>query len=442
VIPETRFAPTSDGYLAYQVFGKGPRDIVFMFPWTSHVEFMWEIPEHARALRRLSDLGRVIVFDKRGVGMSERTTQPVSLEQRSDDIVAVMAAAGSDHAVLLGTGDAAAAALVTAARYPDRVTSVIALEAVAAARPDADHPWGYNAAFIEQLAAVLESGGWGEAVAVRMGVPAYAKDPRILNAFKKLERMSATPSMASQLLRSVLDIDIRRYLPEVRVPVLVLHNVDFQGIEVEGMRWLAEHLPDGRFRQVKETGLLPFPGDSTFGEMEEFLEGIRRAGRDHVTVSTVLFTDVVGSTEQLVRAHDSGWEAVLEAHRAAVRQAFGQHRGREIGTAGDGFLAIFALPSDALQCAQEITSDMAMQGLQVRAGVHTGEVITGPSDVVGVAVHVAARVSALAQPGEVLFTETVYTLTLGTARECEPAGEHHLRGVPGSWRLYRLIHPG
>jgi class 3 adenylate cyclase len=159
-------------------------------------------------------------------------------------------------------------------------------------------------------------------------------------------------------------------------------------------------------------------------------------------VSTVLFTDLVGSTEQLVRAHDSGWEAVLEAHRAAVRQALARHRGREIGTAGDGFLAIFALPSDALQCAQEITSDVARQGLQVRAGVHTGEVIIEPSDVVGVAVHVAARVAALAQPGEVLFTETVYTLTLGTAPDCEPAGEHHLKGVPGSWRLYRLIHPG
>jgi class 3 adenylate cyclase/pimeloyl-ACP methyl ester carboxylesterase len=442
VIPETHFAPTSDGYLAYQFFGKGRRDIVFMFPGPSHLEFLWEIPEHARALRRLAELGRVILFDKRGVGMSERTTQAVPLEQRADDIVAVMAAAGSRRAVLLGTADDAAAGLVTAARYPDRVISVIALEALAAARPDADHPWGYNTAIVEQLAAIAESGGWGEARIVRLAFPAYAQEPRILNAFKKLERMSATPTMASQLLRSLLDIDIRRYLPEVRVPVLVLHNADYPVVDVQGMQWLAEHLPDGRFRQVKETGLVPFPGDSIFGEIEEFLDGVRRAGKDHVTVSTVLFTDVVGSTEQLVRVHDSGWEAVLEAHRAAVRQALAQHRGREIGTAGDGFLAIFALPSDALRCAQEISSDAVTQGLQVRAGVHTGEVITGPSDVVGVAVHVAARVAALAQPGEVLFTETVYTLTLGTAPECELAGEHHLKGVPGSWRLYRLNHPG
>jgi class 3 adenylate cyclase len=439
VIPETRFAPTSDGHLAYHVFSDGPRDIVFTVPGPSHVEYMWEIPEHARALRRLAEFGRVIVFDKRGVGMSERTTQRVSLEQRADDIVAVMAAAGSHHAVLFGTADDAAAGLVTAARYPDRVISVIALEALAAARPDADHPWGYNAAIVEQSAAISESGGWGEAVAVRVAAPAIANDPRLLNAVKKLERMSATPSIASQLLRSMLDIDIRRYLPKVQVPVLVLHNVDFPLAEVEGMRWLAEHLPDGRFRQVKENNPLPFPGDSAFGEIEEFLEGTRRAGRDDLTVSTVLFTDLVSSTEQLVRAGDSGWEAALDAHRAAVRQALARHRGREIDTAGDGFLAVFALASDALLCAQEICDDAAAQGLQVRAGVHTGEIITGPSKVVGLAVHVAARVAAKAQPGEVLLTETVYTLTMGTGPKCEPAGEHQLKGVPGSWRLFRLI---
>jgi class 3 adenylate cyclase/pimeloyl-ACP methyl ester carboxylesterase len=438
VIPETRFAPTSDGHLAYHVFGDGPRDIVFTVPGPSHVEYMWEIPEHARALRRLAEFGRVIVFDKRGVGMSERTTQPVSLEQRTDDIVAVMAAAGSHRAVLLGTADDAAVGLVTAARYPDRVISVIALEALAAARPDADPPWGYNAALIEQLAAISES-GWGEAVTVRVVTPAIANDPRLLNAVKKLERMSATPSIASQILRSMLDIDIRRYLPKVQVPVLVLHNVDFPLAEVEGMRWLAEHLPDGRFRQVKENNLLPFPGDSAFGEIEEFVEGTRRAGRDDLSVSTVLFTDLVSSTEQLVRAGDSGWEAALEAHRGAVRQALARHRGREIDTAGDGFLAVFTLASDALRGAQEICSDAAAQGLQVRAGVHTGEIITGPSKVLGLAVHVAARVAAKAQPGEVLLTETVYTLTMGAGPKCEPAGEHRLKGVPGLWRLFRLI---
>jgi class 3 adenylate cyclase len=400
---------------------------------------MWEIPEHARALRRLGEFGRVVVYDKRGVGMSERTTYPVSVEQRADDIVAVMAAAGSRHAVLFGTAADAAAGLVTAARYPDRVVSVIAPEALAAARPDADHPWGYNAAIVEQFAAISESGGWGEAVGVRVSAPAIANDPRLLNAVKKLERMSATPSIASQLLRSMLDIDIRRYLPKVQVPVLVLHNVDFPLVEVEGMRWLAEHLPDGRFRQVKENNLLPFPGDSAFGEIEEFLEGTRRAGRDDLSVSTVLFTDLVSSTEALVRAGDSGWEAALDAHRGAVRRALARHRGREVNIAGDGFLAVFALASDALRCAQEICADAAAQGLQVRAGVHTGEIITGPSDVLGLAVHVAARVAANAQPGEVLLTETVYTLTMGTGPTCEPAGEHQLKGVPGSWRLFRLI---
>jgi pimeloyl-ACP methyl ester carboxylesterase len=265
VIPETRFARTSDGYLAYQLFGTGPRDIVFAWAWTSHLEVTWEIPEAARMLRRLAELGRVIVFDKRGVGMSERTTQPVSLEQRSDDIVAVMDAAGSDRAVLWGGFDAAAAVLVTASRYPDRVSSIIASEALAAARPGADHPWGYNAAMVEQLAAIWESGGWGEAIPARVATPAIADDPRLLNQYKKWERMSATPSIASWLLRSVLEIDIRGYLPAVRCPVLVLHDTNNPLPDVEGMRWLAEQVPDGRFRQVTESGTLSMPATAPSG---------------------------------------------------------------------------------------------------------------------------------------------------------------------------------
>jgi class 3 adenylate cyclase/pimeloyl-ACP methyl ester carboxylesterase len=439
VIPETRFAPSSEGYLAYQVIGEGVRDIVLHPPAVSHLEFMWEVPEATRNLRRLVGLGRVIMFDSRGVGMSERTTRPVSVEQRSDDIVAVMDAAASKRAVLCGSLEGAAVVLVTAARYPDRVESVIAAEAMAAARPDATHPWGYNAAILEQVGTILESGGWGEAVLPRLAAPALADDPRIFNTFKRIERQAATPSMAGSLLRSLLDIDIREYLPAVQAPVLVIHDISNPMPDVRGIRWLAEQLPNARFRQIEDTGVLPwFPGDGLFGEIEEFLEGTRRAGRDDLSVATVLFTDLVGSTEHLVRTGDRGWEATLEAHRTAVRQALARHRGNEIDTAGDGFLAVFALPSDAVRCADEIRSDAATQGLQVRAGMHAGEVVTQPSGVFGVAVHVAARVAARAQPGEVLLTETVHTLTMGAGVEYETAGEHQLKGIPGTWRLYRL----
>ena len=297
MIPETRFAPSSEGYLAYQVIGEGVRDIVLHPYAVSHLEFMWEVPEATRILRRFAGLGRVIIFDNRGVGMSERTTRPVSVEQRSDDIVAVMDAAASKRAVLWGSLEGAAVVLVTAARYPDRVESVIAAEAMAAARPDATHPWGYNAAILEQFATILESGGWGEAVLPRLAVPALADDPRLLNTFKRMERQAATPSMAGRLLRSLLDIDIREYLPAVQAPVLVMHDISNPMPDVKGIRWLAEQLPDARFRQIHETGVLPWaPGDSQFGEIEEFLEGTRRASRDDLSVATVLFTDLVGST--------------------------------------------------------------------------------------------------------------------------------------------------
>jgi len=439
MIPETRFAPSSEGYLAYQVIGEGVRDIVLQPFAVSHLEFMWEVPEAARVLRRFAGLGRVIVFDNRGVGMSERTTLPVSVEQRSDDVVAVMDAAASKRAVLCGSLEGAAVVLVTAARYPDRVESVIAAEAMAAARPDAAHPWGYNAAILEQFATILESGGWGEAVLPRLAAPALADDPRILNTFKRMERQAATPSMVGSLLRSLLDIDIREYLPAIQAPVLVMHDISNPMPDVKGIRWLAEQLPNARFRQIHETGVIPWlPGDSLLGEIEEFLEGTRRASPDDRSVATVLFTDLVGSTEHLVRTGDRGWAATLEAHRTAVRQALARHRGNEIDTAGDGFLAVFALPSDAVRCADEIRSDAATQGLRVRAGMHAGEVVTQPSGVLGVAVHVAARVAARAQPGEVLLTQTVHTLTMGAGLEYETAGEHQLKGIPGTWRLYRL----
>ena len=437
--PETRFARTSDGYLAYQVIGQGARDILLHPGTVSHLELMWEIPEAARILRRFAGLGRVILFDPRGVGMSERSTTPVSVEQRSDDVVAVMDAAGCQRAVLFGSLESAAFVLVTAARYPNRVESVIAGEAMAAARPDATHPWGYNKEVLEQLATTLESGGWGEAVLLRLTAPALAQDPRILNAIKRLERQAATPAMVGTLLRSLLDVDIREYLPEVHVPVLILHEVSHPLSDPQGIRWLAEHLPDATFRQVSETDhWLSFGGDNQFGEIEEFLEGSRRPGRGDVTFATMLFTDLAGSTEHLVRTGDRLWEATLEAHRTVVRQALARHRGREIDTAGDGFLAVFSLPSDALRCADEVRWDAAAQGLNVRAGLHAGEVNVQPTGIFGVAVHVAARVAAQAQPGEVLLTETVQTLTMGSELEAETAGEYRLKGIPGIWHLFRL----
>jgi len=251
MMPKTNFARVGDAYLAYQVFGGGSRDIVVTLAWVSHIEFMWEMPEYAGFFERLAGLGRVILFDKRGVGMSDRSAERVPLEQRADDLLAVMDAAGSERAVLVGWLDAGTAALVAAARQPDRVLSIIAGEVLATSTPQEGHPWGYDAAVIEHLATTLEDGGWGEGTLLHVAAPALAEDARVVTWFQRWERMSATPSMAGWLLRALLEIDVRRYLPSVRAPALLIHDLHNSLVDVDGMRWLAGQLPDARCGSLK-----------------------------------------------------------------------------------------------------------------------------------------------------------------------------------------------
>ncbi|MGR0319115.1 alpha/beta fold hydrolase [Agromyces sp. ZXT2-3] len=438
MIPVTEFARSGDADIAYKVVGEGTRDLLVAFPLVSNVDVFFELSENVELVERLAALGRVILFDKRGAGMSDRATAPVGVEQHSDDLVAVLNAAGSTRAVLLGWFDGGATCLVTAARHPLRVESVVAAEVLARGRPAEGFPWGFASPFGEVAMRKLVTMGWGQKAMARMMAPEWAGDARLIDWLTRYERLSAPPSGAARVLEDALDLDIRDHLPDVTAPVLVLHDLGYPGLPTEPFRWLADTLSDGRLKLVRQTPGAPFvlPGDETIDEIEEFLIGTRSGGRREL--ASIVFTDVVGSTEELAGSGDRRWGNLLAAHRDAVRRSITTFGGREVNTAGDGFVASFALPSSALRFAVEAVATAGDLGLGLRAGVHCGEVLVRDEDIVGIAVHVAARVSALAGSGEVLLTDTVRVLVEGSGMEFRSVGEHSLKGVPGHWSLYRI----
>jgi class 3 adenylate cyclase len=440
VTPETRFARTDGIDLAYQVFGEGPIDLVGTFGWVSHLEAMWELPESARFLERLAGIGRVIWFDKRGTGMSDRVPEPSSLEVMAEDVVAVMDAAGSERAVVVGWLEAGALALAVAGLHPERVRAVVAGETTAVGRPVEGHPWGLDPELVEGVASMLESGGWGEGHVLSIAAPSVADVPRIQHWWRRLERIAATPSMAANMLRTNLGFDVRPHLPTVTCPVLLVHRSGVPLIPTEGLRWLADQLHDARLVEVDGVDLaanLSDP-DQICDEIEEFLLGTRQGGRGDLAVRTVLFLDLVASTAQAAAVGDAAWRDLLASHRADVRRSLARHEGTEVDTAGDGFLATFSVPSQAVRCALELVDEAEQQGIGLRAGVHTAEVRCRGDGVVGVGVHVGARVAALAARGEVLVSGTVRDLTLGAGLELTSLGEHGLAGVPGTWEVLRV----
>lgn len=438
VIPPTSFVRSGDADIAYKVIGEGSRDLVLAFPLASNIDVFFELSENAEFVERLARLGRVILFDKRGTGMSDRSAESVTVEQHSDDLIAVLDAAGSARAVLLGWFDGGAACLATAARHPGRIESVIASEVLAVGRPAEGFPWGFAPRFGEAAMRTLVTVGWGQAAMIRLMAPEWAADARLIDWVTRYERLAVTPSGATKLLEGALAVDIREYLGSVSAPVLVIHDLDYPGVPSEPFRWLAEALPDGRLRLVHRNAAVPFviPSDDLVDEIEEFLVGTRSGGRREL--GSIVFTDVVGSTAELANYGDVHWNNLLAAHRESVRRSLTRFGGREVNTAGDGFMACFSLPSSALRFANDAVADAAEIGLGLRAGVHSGEVLVRDDDLVGIAVHVAARVAALAGSGEVLVTDTVRVLVDGSGMRFEAVGEHELKGVPGAWPLFRL----
>jgi class 3 adenylate cyclase len=438
VAPDTRYARSGDVNIAYQVVGHGPFDLVYVPGWISNIELMWEEPAHARLLRRLAAFSRLILFDKRGTGMSDPV--PVvrlpTLEQRMDDVRAVMDAAGSERAALFGSSEGGLMSVLFAATYPDRTRALVTHAIYAKRLWSPDYPWAPTP---EARAAEIEATErtWGGEMDISVLAPSADE------AFKRRAvaylRRSASPGAAVALLRMNSQIDVRAALPTISVPTLVLNRVADRDVKVEEARWIASQIPGARLVELPGDEHLIWAGDvdGLVDEVEDFLTGSRPAPMTDRVLATVLFTDIVGSTERASNLGDRRWRELLEQHHTMVRRELERFRGREVDTAGDGFLATFDGPARAVRCARAIQQAVRELGLEVRAGLHTGEVELADGGVAGIAVHTGARVAALADGGEVLVSSTVKDLVAGSGLEFADRGTHELKGV-GERQLYAV----
>jgi class 3 adenylate cyclase len=436
-MPQTRYAKTGDVHVAYQVVGAGGIDLVYVPGWISHLEYAWEEPSYARFLNRLTSFTRLIMFDKRGTGMSDRDAGLPTLEERMDDVRAVMDAVGSERAAIFGTSEGGNMSVLFAATYPERTIALVTFGIFAKRIWSDDYPWAPTPEEREAWYAKLER-EWGGPTELETLAPTKVSDQRFAAWWGSYLRMGASPQAALTLARTNTQIDIRDVLPTIRVPTLVLHRTEDRDVSVEEGRYIAGRIPEARLVELPGQDHLMFAGDqdALLDEIEEFLTGVRRGPDPDRVLATVLFTDIVGSTARAAEVGDRGWHDLLERHHAVVRRALGRFRGREVDTAGDGFLATFDGPARAIQCARAIMEGVGELGLEVRAGLHTGECERAGDRVRGIAVHIGARVASLARPGEVLVSSTVKDLVAGSGIRFEERGERELKGVPGRWRLF------
>jgi class 3 adenylate cyclase len=436
---DTRYVNSQGVSIAYQLFGEGPRDIVIPMPFISHVEHSWEWPPIARMLRRFGSLGRVAMFNQRGFGMSDAITRPASLDDRVDDIAAVIDAAGMVRPVLLALSDSTPGALLFAATHPEEISGLVLYSAYARRTRGVDYPWGITREQAEASLAGLAD-IWGTGTIGAMLAPEYADDPQFRRWSARLERLASGPGTFVDQLRATLDIDIRDVLPLIRLPTLVAHHAGDPFYPAEGGRFVAERIPGARFVVLPGDSHSVFVnGETLVDTIEEFLTGSRRTADPNRVLATVLFTDIVDSTSRLAALGDKRWGELLERHNTLVRRAIDRFRGSEIKTTGDGFLVIFDGPTRAVHAAAAIVGEARGLGLRLRAGLHTGECDLVGADVAGLAVHVGARVSALAGADEILMTGSVRDLLAEPQLELEDHGRHTLKGVPGEWRLFRLM---
>jgi class 3 adenylate cyclase/pimeloyl-ACP methyl ester carboxylesterase len=439
--PSTRYAKSRDVGIAYQVFGEGETDLVVAFPFISNVELLWEAPPIARFLRRLGSFARVINFDRRGVGLSDPTSGPPTLEERIDDVKAVMDAAGSQRAAILGMSEGAATGMLFAATYPERVSSLVLWGAMARATRDDDYPWAPPRDALLESMEQLIAPHWGEGATIEIFSPSVADNPKSREFQARIERHSSTPMRIFELNNLFLDLDVRQVVPSIQTPTLVMHRESDHAVNIAAGRWLASQIEGARFVGFKGQDHFPWvgeDGDEILDLIEEFVTGSRPAPTSERILATVLFTDIVDSTRRASELGDRRWKELLGEHQEVVRQHLGWSEGREIKTTGDGFLATFDGPTRAVECAAAITADSSIPEIRVRAGLHTGELELMGDDVGGIAVHVAARVCALAGPGQVLASRTVRDLTAGSGIGFKDFGRHELKGVPDEWDLYEV----
>ena len=439
MVPQIRYARSGDVNIAYQVFGSGAVDLVMVPGWISCIETFWEEPGFTRFLQRLGTFARVLLFDKRGTGLSDRVTSTPTLEERMDDVRAVMDAVGSKRAALLGYSEGGPMCALFAVTYPERTEALIMVGSFARAQWAEDYPHGRT---LEQQRKWLETirDGWGGPVGLDARVPSMANDERFRNWWAKLLRTGGSPSTVLALSAMNYDIDVRHVLGTIRVPTLLVHPRGDRAVPVELSRYMAERIRGARLIELESDDHLPFLVDPTGipDIVREFLIGGRGEVDEDRVVKTVMFSDIVGSTELATKLGDTRWRDLCEAHHATVRRELAIYRGQEVDTAGDGFYAAFDGPARAIRCACEVRNSMKPLGLSVRVGLHTGECAISGEKIAGVAVHIGARVAALAPPDTVLVSQTVRDLVAGSGLEFEDFGLHTLKGVSDSWHLYTV----
>lgn len=438
-----------DGFhIAYEVVGDGPFDLVYDPGWFSNLECIWEMPDLGDFLRELAGCSRLIVFDSRGSGLSDHpsTSDSVALEDRVDDIRAVMDAAGSERAVLFGSDEGGARCVLFAASHPARTTALVTFGIWAKYRASFDYPWGWPEERHRAFLSLIQN-TWGTEEFWRtdtyLGASSIRSNPDRVRAWARYARLSLSPGAAMAHDRMARDVDIRAVLPTVRVPTMVMHRLDDTSESVEQARYIGERIPGAEVVELPGVEHAPFLGDTAavLDHLRSFIGAVREEAEFDRVLATVVFTDLVGSTEHVVALGDRAWRDLVEPHHATIRRLLARYRGTEVDTAGDGFFATFDGPARGVRCAQAIVEAVRSLGLEVRAGVHTGEVETINDKVGGVAVNIGARIAAMAGTGEVLVSSTVKDLTAGSGLAYEDAGEHELKGIPGAWHVYRVAMP-
>jgi class 3 adenylate cyclase len=441
---KTRYARCGDVDIAYQVVGDGPLDILMYSGSTISIECVDDEPSMARFQRRLTTFSRVIRFDRRGIGLSDRgsSSAPPSHEDWAQDALAVLDAVGSERAAIFAPFIAGMEGVILASAYAERVSHLLIVNGAARATWAPDYPAG-----IPQALADAASTMAGDPDAVEHGyddlgllAPSVASSPTFRAWWNRSGNLGATPAMARWIVQGTFAIDYRHLLPRVRVPTLILHRADIEIVSAEHGRYLAEHIPGAKYVEIPGTDVLYWAGDTAamLDEIEEFVTGVRGGRGTERVLATLVFTDIAGSTDRAAQLGDQRWRDLLDRHDQSVRSQIGRFGGREVKTVGDGFVATFDTPGRAIEFALAVRSTLHAFDLEVRAGVHTGEIEVRGDDVAGMAVHICARVSARAGPGEILVSSTVKDSVVGSSLEFTDHGEYELKGVPGSWRLFAV----
>jgi class 3 adenylate cyclase/pimeloyl-ACP methyl ester carboxylesterase len=436
--PETRYVEVNGALVGYQVMGDGPIDLVLANGLGSNIDNVWDIPLAAALYRSLASISRYVLFDRRGTGVSDRISRgtPPTWEDWAEDMRAVLDAVGAQRAAVMAFYDTGPMAILFAATQPERVSELVLVNTGARFLRDDDYPFGLPTAAVDPLVATAER-DWGTLEGARIAFPGRADDEEHMRLSAKSQRAGSSPrSAAEQFSYLVRHLDVREALPLIQAPTLVIHSKDILWPRLEHGRYLAEHIPGAKLVEVSGGDVWLF--DGLFEEIAEFLTGERPMVTIDRILTTVLFTDIVGSTARAASVGDQRWRSLLDAHDRAVREQLRHFRGNEINTTGDGFVASFDGPARAIRCAQAINEATQNLGVDVRVGLHTGECEIRGDDLAGLTVHIAGRVAAAAKPDEVLVSSTVKDLIAGSGITFEDRGEHKLKGVPDTWRLYAV----